>query len=146
MPTVLVMETEGPANYRLERWIALFLALLFFLPFVAKADEPQRVTFNGEESTLAWRCKPTHIDGFRQCALMLDEQVLTWRMAPEGEELQVSVRFAGDLDRDSRLDLVLDISRTGQEARQATFLSSKSKQSRPTAAANVAELRDIMLR
>lgn len=112
-------------NYRLERWIALFLALLFFVPFVAQAQEPAaRVTFNGTESTLDWRCAETEIDGFRQCALMLGERVLTYRMAPAGQELQVRVNFAGDVDRDGRLDLLVDITRNGSEWQPAAFLSS----------------------
>lgn len=35
---VIVMEPLQ-SNYRLERWLAFFLSLLFFLPFVAKADD-----------------------------------------------------------------------------------------------------------
>jgi len=150
MPTVMVMESQVP-NYRLERWIALFLAMLFFLPFVAKADQPLAlvrtgpvtapalISFNGNDSTVTWRCKSTGIDGFRQCALMLDEQVLTWRMAPEGEELQAVVRFAGDLDHDSGLDLVVDISRNGMEPRRVRFLSTAAKQRQPRP--QIAELR-----
>src|SRR5688500_3414489 len=30
---------ETTTNYRLERWLAVLLGLLFFLPFVARADE-----------------------------------------------------------------------------------------------------------
>jgi len=134
MLTVLAMETDVPSDYRLERWIALLLTLLFFLPFVAKADErvarvstasaPALIAFQGEQSSLGWSCKETDIDGFRQCALVLDGRVLTWRMAPEGDELHAAVTFAGDLDRDSRLDLVVEISRNGMPARQVRFLSS----------------------
>jgi hypothetical protein len=132
----MVMDQETP-NYRLERWIALFLTLLFFLPFVAKADEPIRVStasapariaFAGEASTLTWSCTATRIDDFRQCALTLDDRVVAWRMAPEGEELQAVVTFSGDLDRDSRLDLVVEISRSGAPASvpssRVRFLSS----------------------
>lgn len=116
-------------DYRLERWIALFLALLFFVPFVANAQPaPAAVTvsFDGTDSSLRWVCKETNIDDFRQCALMLDDRLLTWRMAPAGEELTVQVRYAGDLDHDSRLDLVVDITR-GRETRQARFLSGDKR-------------------
>src|SRR5215211_5215313 len=42
-----VMETN---TYRLERWLAILLALLFFLPFVARADDIlYSGTFHGEE-------------------------------------------------------------------------------------------------
>ncbi len=173
----LVMEPEIVTDYRLERWIAIFLALLFFLPFVARADNaplalvcsgnnawlqsagaatpddawllndsrlqagavsvaacndlplpaPLRVTFQGSDTTLAWRCAPASVEGFKQCALILDQQVLTWRMALDDEEMRVLVSFAGDLDRDARLDLLVDISRNGREWRPALFLSSAAK-------------------
>ncbi|HEX2062060.1 MAG TPA: hypothetical protein VHK90_15060 [Thermoanaerobaculia bacterium] len=165
------------SNYRLERWIALFLSLLFLLPFVAQAqaqeialvcsdnsawlepngattpahawvlpakhleagpvttatcnDVPQptpaRIAFNGAQSTLHWRCNPSSVEGFKQCALLLDEQVLTWRMALDDQEMRVLVSFAGDADRDGRLDLLLDISRNGSEWHPALFLSSAAK-------------------
>jgi hypothetical protein len=35
---VFVMESQ-PTDYRLERWLAFLLSLLFFLPFVARADD-----------------------------------------------------------------------------------------------------------
>ncbi|MFP5246789.1 MAG: hypothetical protein ACLGH0_08850 [Thermoanaerobaculia bacterium] len=181
------MELHSENHYRLERWIAVFLALLFFLPFVAKADEvalvcngntawlqqaggntpshawvlndarlrtgavtvaqcndlpvatPAKINFNGLESTLTWRCAPSDVEGFQQCALMLGEQVLTWRMALDGQEMKVLVSFAGDLDRDSRLDLLVDISRNGREWHPALFLSSAAKNGQLVA--KVAELR-----
>jgi hypothetical protein len=34
---LFVMETQ--TDYRIERWLAIILSLLFFLPFVAKADD-----------------------------------------------------------------------------------------------------------
>lgn len=163
-------------NYRLERWIALFLSLLFLLPFVAEAQEialvctdgsawlerqdantpahawvlpakhleagpvttaacndvpqatPARIAFNGAQSTLHWRCAPSSVEGFKQCALLLDAQVLTWRMALDDQEMRVLVSFAGDADRDGRLDLLVDISRNGSEWHPALFLSSAAKQ------------------
>ena len=36
---VMESQTETQPDYRLERWLALLLSLLFFLPFVAKADD-----------------------------------------------------------------------------------------------------------
>jgi hypothetical protein len=122
------METTEMTDYRIERWIAIVLALLFFVPFIANAQPaPAAVTvsYNGSESSLRWVCKNTNIDDFRQCALMLDDQLLTWRMAPAGEELTVQVRAAGDFDHDSRLDLVVDITR-GRETREARFLSTRA--------------------
>jgi hypothetical protein len=106
----LVMESDIK-DYRLERWIALFLALLFLLPFVAQADEtpvalvrstdiaPITIPLNGTDATLAWRCKSTGIDGFDQCALMLDRKVLTWRMAPAGQQLIARVTYGGEAVR-----------------------------------------------
>jgi hypothetical protein len=55
------METN---NYRLERWIAVLLGLLFFLPFVAKADDllftdsyhGDEVRFTSGEKFLALVC------------------------------------------------------------------------------------------
>ena len=44
------MESETTSDYRLERWIAVLLALLFFLPFVANADEILVTdSFHGDE-------------------------------------------------------------------------------------------------
>ncbi|HYC60994.1 MAG TPA: hypothetical protein VEK79_15635 [Thermoanaerobaculia bacterium] len=103
------MEPTAVTDYRLERWIALLLALLFFLPFVAQAEEaplallhstdaPVSITHNGNDATLAWRCKSTGIDGFDQCGLFLDRKVLTWRMVPEGQALLARVAYgSGDV-------------------------------------------------
>lgn len=104
-----VMEPTAINDYKLERWIAVILALLFFLPFVAQAQEspvallhstdaPIQITHNGNDSTLAWRCRNTGIDGFAQCGLFLDGKVLTWRMAPEGQALLARVAYgSGDV-------------------------------------------------
>jgi hypothetical protein len=104
----LVMETQIN-DYRLERWIAVILALLFLLPFVAQAEERPlaivrsgdavavKFSIDGADSTMAWRCKSTGIDGFDQCALMRDGKVVTWRMTPEGKELTALVRGDGEI-------------------------------------------------
>lgn len=104
----LVMETETK-DYRLERWLAAILALLFLLPFVAQAEERPlavirsgdaasvKLAIDGTDTTMAWRCKDTGIDGFSQCALMRDGKVVTWRMAPEGQELTALVRTGGEI-------------------------------------------------
>ena len=104
----LVMENQIN-DYRLERWIAVFLALLFLLPFVAHAEErplaivrsgdavPVKLSIDGTDATMAWRCKDTGIDGFAQCALVRDGKVVTWRMAPEGQELTALVRAGGEI-------------------------------------------------
>lgn len=109
-----VMELHS-TNYRLERWIALFLALLFFLPFVAHAEERVNV---------AWHCTPSTVEGFKQCALMLDDQVLTYRMALDDQQLYVNVKFTGDVDGDSRVDVGVDISRDGRTWQPSLFLST----------------------
>lgn len=106
----LVMETEIKINdYRLERWLAVILALLFFLPFVAQAEErplaivrsgdaaPVKLSIDGADATMAWRCRSTGIDGFDQCALMRDGKVVTWRMAPEGQQLTALVHLDGEI-------------------------------------------------
>ena len=108
----LVMENQVN-DYRLERWIAAILALLFLLPFVAQAEErpeerplaivrsgdaaPVKLSLDGTDTTMAWRCKDTGIDGFAQCALVRDGKVVTWRMAPEGQELTALVRAGGEI-------------------------------------------------
>jgi len=103
----LVMETKIN-DYRLERWIAIILALLFFLPFVAQAQEgplvivrsgdaaPVKLSTGGSDTTMAWRCRSTGFDGFDQCALMRDGKVVTWRMVPEGQELTALVGAGGE--------------------------------------------------
>lgn len=117
------MEREV-TNYRLERWIAVILALMFFLPFVARAEEaPLPVASSRDAATdgpLRWRCQSTGIDGFDQCALLLDGKVITWRMAPEGQELRARLRFD-----DSQLTMV-EISRNGKDW-QAHLLSNSSR-------------------
>jgi hypothetical protein len=104
----LVMENQIN-DYRLERWIAAILALLFLLPFVAQAEERPlaivrsgdaaavKLSIDGTDTTMTWRCRSTGIDGFDQCALMRDGKVVTWRMAPEGQELTALVRVGGEV-------------------------------------------------
>ena len=101
-----VMETKRN-DYRLERLIAVILSLLFLLPFVAQAEErpativrsgnatPVKLTIDGNDATMTWRCKSTGIDGFDQCGLMRDGNVVTWRMKPQGQELTALVRNDG---------------------------------------------------
>ncbi|HYC88351.1 MAG TPA: hypothetical protein VEO54_04000 [Thermoanaerobaculia bacterium] len=45
------MERMETRDYRLERWLAVLLSLLFFLPFVAKADDIlfANVSYHGDE-------------------------------------------------------------------------------------------------
>ena len=123
-----VMESEIK-NYHLERWIAVILALMFFLPFVANAEEAQLVVVSSRDAAtdgpLAWRCKSTGIDGFDQCALLLDGKVLTWRMAPEGQELRARLRFVND-DRDARIGMV-EISRNGKDWQSHLFSHSSRR-------------------
>lgn len=102
MPTALVMETTSATDYRLERWIALVLSLLFFLPFVAGAQESPIVSTNDvapvriDGSAVRWSCKAASVEGFRQCALLVDEHVVTWRMATDAQELRARVGFEGE--------------------------------------------------
>jgi hypothetical protein len=169
----MVMETH-PTDYRLERWIALFLALLFFVPFFAKADEsplalvcsgntawlqrasndaparawivddarlsagtietascsevpvaaPAKLAFHGRVSTLAYRCSEADEEGLVDCVLELDGRAIGKRVAFEGESLKVLVSFAGDLDRDGELDVLVDVARNAYEYRPALVLSS----------------------
>jgi hypothetical protein len=183
MPNQLAMETQF-TDYKLERWIALFLFLLFFLPFVASAQPaglalvcsddtawlqhargtadgfvlndarlvagsvtkavcselpeptPLQVSFNGMKSTLDYRCDEADDAGLVECVLELDGQPLAKRVAFEGEQLKVLVSFAGDLDRDGRLDLLVDVARNRFDYRPALFLSSPA----PSGVLKVAEL------
>lgn len=183
MPTLGVMQAPLETDYRLERWIAVFLALLFFLPFIANAQEAplaltcsgntatlQRVSattpsdafivddlrlaagtvenalcsqlpvltpFNVFDSTLDYRCGEADDAGIVECTLELDGQPLAKRVAFEGEQLKVLVSFAGDLDRDGRLDLLVDVARNRFEYRPALFLSSPAR----NGVLKVAELR-----
>ena len=169
MPTVMAMEANLETNYRLERWIALFLALLFFVPFIANAQESQlALTCSGNTaflqrtsnapanafviddprlvagpveqalcsdvpvptpvkvfgSTLDYRCGEADDEGILECVLELDGQPIAKRVAFETEQLMVRVSFAGDLDRDGRLDLLVDVARNRFDYRPALFLSS----------------------
>jgi hypothetical protein len=129
MSTALVMESDY--DYKLERWIALFLFLLFFLPFVAKAEEapvpvatPVTVSFNGVDSTLDYRCDEEDADGLVECMLELDGRPIARRVAFAGERLKVLVSFSGDMDGDGRLDLVVDVARNRFQYKPAIYLSS----------------------
>ena len=169
MPTVMAMEALPETDYRLERWIALFLALLFFVPFIASAqesqlslvcsgntaflqrtssapadafmiDDPRLVAGPIEQalcsdvavptpvqvfgSTLDYRCDEADDEGLVECVLELDGQPLAKRVAFETEQLKVRISFAGDLDRDGRLDLLVDVARNRFDYRPALFLSS----------------------
>ena len=164
-------------DYRLERWIAVILALLFFLPFIANAQEsplalvcsgnnawlqpagpatpdsawmlddarlsagtvarascaelpvrtPAKVAFNGTIATLDYRCGEADDEGLMQCTLELDGQPLARRIVFETEPLSVLIGFAGDLDRDGRLDLLLEVGRNRFDYRPALFLSSPAR-------------------
>lgn len=221
------METN---NYRLERWIAILLGLLFFLPFVARADDllatgtfhggevkhvsgehflalvqedagqwflqPVRITvekdfdpviddaneisgkrvaasgiddaimFRGKRlspghvtpaspdgatlalettttfklrqsvSTLRYRCPgAADPDGVFDCRLVLtsgdtEQEIATFEAfgdakgKPELPDIVPEVFFAGDLDHDGRLDLLIDISNHYNLWHPALFLSS----------------------
>lgn len=101
-----------PTDYRLERWIAALLALLFFLPFIANAQESPVVSTKNAApvsigaSTARWNCREASVEGFRQCALLVDEHVVTWRMATDGQELRARILFTND-------ELRVSISRDG---------------------------------
>jgi hypothetical protein len=103
------METRI-TNYRLERWIALFLALLFLLPFVAQAHAQ-----DAPKTRLEWKCAPAQVEGFQQCALVRDGKVLTWRMALDHQVMQVRVLE----QRDGELRVA--ISRNGETWLPARF-------------------------
>lgn len=61
-------------NYRLERWIAVLLGLLFFLPFVARADNLLATgTFHGDEVK--------HVSGEHFLALV-QEDAGQWFLQP----------------------------------------------------------------
>lgn len=119
-----VMESEIK-DYRLERWIAVMLALMFLLPFFASAEESPMLVVSSRDGApdapFAWRCKSTGIDGFDQCALMLDGKVLTWRMAPAGQELTARLRSR---DRET---VAIEISRNGGEWRPHLFAAPASR-------------------
>ncbi|HEX8172395.1 MAG TPA: hypothetical protein VF824_17810 [Thermoanaerobaculia bacterium] len=214
-------------NYRLERWIALLLGLLFLLPFVARGDEllvtapfhadevratsgahflalvcgddasrcmlqpvaisatrfhdddrdsdgidiraagvernvfllrgarlhpgmvftaapspshvaagaPLKIAFDGIESTLRLDCanKPDR-DGVVDCTLIMQtggtsQQLSAVRALSEAPEIVpgIEVHFAGDLDHDGRLDLIVDLSGVSWEWHPTLFLSSAAR-------------------
>ncbi len=215
---------ETPRTYKLERWIAFLLALLFFLPFVANADElaytdtfrasevrhrtgeqflalvgsrlepvtirvtaardpfedaegettgkrieagsyedafllrsgrlkagpvtlasphstenaldtPLTITLGRTHATLDYRCGDApDPDGIVSCALVLESAGTTQVLAEvfaffeARHDLQVYYAFAGDLDRDGKLDLLIDISVDEHEWHPALFLSSAARE------------------
>ncbi len=228
------MESETASDYRLERWIAVLLTLLFFLPFVANADEilvtdsfhgeeidyetgepflslscndggvctltPVKITvtlerdmndemggaptgkrvevLTGEDGWLLRSARlhagtveaatPDHLElkleskrelelrgvryqlryqcgkapdaeGFVDCALLLESHGVSQQIATlpafvddDGElvtfDVEQFIAFAGDLDRDGRLDLVANVARHWNEWRGTLFLSSAAKE------------------
>ena len=204
-------------DYRLERWLAVLLALLFFLPFVAKADDvafanasyhgdempfqsgeeflafddshalaPVRIRVTREhdpivdqerdntgkhvalpgfaEYTLILRGKALHpgkvtiaspdslepemdkkltivLGGTKshvfyrctktECAFMLETNGVAQQLFTIEKDMLLEVRhiinFAGDLDHDGRLDLVMNASRHWNEIRPTLFLSTSAK-------------------
>ena len=222
-------------NYRLERWIAAILFLLFFLPFVANADEilftdlfhgdqikaksgqsylalvcnedndrcvlqpvtiqvtpeyhpivdaehertgkrisapglemvyllrsahlapgpvtsarpsftellpvskPQPITLGATKYVLHYRCTSApDPDGFVDCMLVLDGNGLTQVLATfpaldaDGKlsslDVEQYVVFAGDLDRDGKLDLLANIASRWNEWRPALYLSKAARE------------------
>ena len=201
-------------DYRLERWLAIILSLLFFLPFVARADEivlmgsyhgdemphatgepflaltrgcvlvpvtidvtieedpivdnpgertGKRVSVAGFEELFLVRgrnlhpgkvtpaqpdfaelqipaSKPAFLLGAREyqlsyrcrgeeCTLVLASGELSQGLETvEGHDVAHYVSFAGDLDHDDRLDLIVDLSRHYNESRPTLWLSSAAKE------------------
>ena len=221
-----VMESN---DYRLERWLAVLLSLLFFLPFVAKADDIllANASYHGEEmpyrngeeflaltgdgvlvpvriqvrrehdpimdnegevtgkhvalpgfeeytflvrgkrlnpgkvtvaspdfvevqpgaarsairlgtatSHVYYRCTAT------ECALVVETNGVTQDLVTIEKEMLTEVghvvNFAGDLDHDGRLDLIVNASTHWNETRPALFLSTAAKEGQLVA--RVAEL------
>ncbi len=206
-----------PTDYRLERWLAVLLALLFFLPFVAKADDvafanasyhghempfktgeeflafnesgalaPVRIrvtrehdpivdqerentgkrvalkgfdeytlilrgrtlhpgkvtcakpdylepamdkkltiTLGGTKSHVFYRCTKT------DCAFVLETDGVAQKLFSIEKDMLLEVNhiinFAGDLDHDGRLDLIMNSSRHWNETRPTLFLSTSAK-------------------
>ena len=215
---------ESTTNYRLERWIAVILGLLFFLPFVARADEilytgafheddvrpvsgerffalaggrlepvairvrpmhdslvveagtfkdvyllrsdrlqpgrviaaspsftdlpvdaPLTINLGATQSTLHYHCGTTaDADGFVDCSLVLATNGVTQTLGTVStffearNDLQVYFAFAGDLDHDGKLDLLIDVSANVHEWHPALFLSSAANEGELVA--KVAEL------
>jgi hypothetical protein len=229
------MSNEAPRSYRLERVIAAILFLLFFLPFVANADEilftdlfygdevkaksagtwlaltgtgdhcvlqpvkvvitnefhpvadaegeatgkrvravgitdeegayllrssrltagpvtcaspcsaelmpigkAQTITFQAKKYVMRYQCASApDPDGLVDCALVLQGEGITQVLAHFGAvddrgklvsmDVEQYVAFAGDLDRDGKLDLLANVSSHWNEWRPALFLSSAAK-------------------
>jgi hypothetical protein len=204
-------------DYRLERWLAVLLALLFFLPFVAKADDVvfANASYHGGEMRLrngeeflafhddvlvpvriqVWTQEDPLVDvegrrtgkrvslpGFDEYTLLVrgtnlhpgkitpatpdyaelprdgkvtltlgtatskvyyrcDAATCTVVLETDGvmqrlvtlekemlQELQHVINFAGDLDHDGKLDLVMNTSTHWNETRPTLFLSSVAKE------------------
>ena len=90
------------------------------------------IVLNGREHELSYRC------GVDECTLVLssgdvEQSLVTFEITREGREINTLdvvhvVSFAGDLDHDRRLDLIVNLSRHWNESRPTLWLSSAAKE------------------
>lgn len=106
-------------------------------------SRPQTFTLGQTRYLLHYRCgSAPDPEGFADCALVLDgrglSQVLASFSGLEALDAEQYVVFAGDLDRDGKLDLLANISGHWNEWHPALFLSSAAAEGELVA--KVAEL------
>lgn len=95
-------------------------------------EEPPPLTLGNESIQLKIDCKPKgNGDTGSQCLLFLHRGAQTQMLAPhsgeQGRERTYMVLFAGDLDRDGHIDLLIDLSDHENLSEPTLFLSGSAK-------------------
>jgi hypothetical protein len=137
-----VLPTDAPGALMLLRGERLRAGPVTQARFAPDADTLARVeplTLGSAKYRFGLQCGAASSDGSKECAFMLEhagrrQRVLTLEATTEngalilGQEANPGLVFAGDLDRDGKLDLILDTSDHYNVGRPALFLSSQARE------------------
>lgn len=138
-----VLATQAPGALMLLRGEGLRAGPLQQARFAAEADTRARVEpllLGPTEYRFGLQCDPPAAGGEHECAFVLEhggirQRVLALPASTDGHgtlvlgaEANPGLIFAGDLDRDGRLDLILDASDHYNVAEPTLYLSSQARE------------------